>query len=291
MSGAAEVTAEYLRANPLPQPGAGGDKEARGRTLVVGGGLEVPGAVLLAGIAALGAGAGKLQIGTVESLAVPLGLAVPEARVIALPRTEAGEIAPEAAGRLQRYLAQAQAVVIGPGMLDRDATAALTRSILEGCEGPGFVLDAAALTGLDALRPSLHRHGGRVVITPHAGEMAALLRRAKEAVAADPLAAARETAARFQTVVAMKGARTYIVSPQGEAWTSAQGHVGLATSGSGDTLAGLIGGLLARGATPVQATYWGVYLHSEAGNRLGPMGFLARDIPGQVPAIMAELAG
>jgi NAD(P)H-hydrate repair Nnr-like enzyme with NAD(P)H-hydrate dehydratase domain len=93
----------------------------------------------------------------------------------------------------------------------------------------------------------------------------------------------------------MKGACTYIVSPQGETWSSRHGNVGLATSGSGDTLAGIIAGLLARGVTPVQATIWGVYLHAEAGNRLsrsrGTLGFLARELLAEVPAIMAEMAG
>ena len=290
MSTATEVTADFLRAHPLPQPGTEGDKEARGRALVIGGGLQVPGAVILAGTAALQAGAGKLQIASVRSVAVPLALAVPEARVIALPETEAGEIAPAAAEPLERYVGAAQAVVIGPGMLDEEAAAALTGSLLKVGGGPSILIDAAAMTNLPSLREPLRRHGGRVVITPHAGEMAALLGIPKEEVAADPVAAARETAARLQVVVALKGARTFIVSPQGEAWTAAQGHVGLATSGSGDTLAGIIGGLLARGATPVQAAFWGVYLHGEAGNRLGPLGFLARDIPGEVPAIMAELA-
>lgn len=289
MSPATEVTADFLRAHPLPHPGTEGDKEARGRALVVGGGREVPGAVLLSAVAALRAGAGKLQVGTVASVAPALGLAVPEARVFALPETESGEIAPAAAEVLGRHVGGAEAVVIGPGMLDPEGTAGLTRALLEGCDGPAFLIDAAAMTGLPAIRDSLRRHGGRIVVTPHAGEMAALLDVTKEEVAADPLAAGREAAARLQAVVAMKGARTYIVSPQGEAWTCAQGHVGLATSGSGDTLAGIVGGLLARGATPVQATCWGVYLHGEAGNRLGPIGFLARDIPGQVPAIMAEL--
>lgn len=84
-----------------------------------------------------------------------------------------------------------------------------------------------------------------------------------------------------------------IVTPQGEAWSFDGGNVGLATSGSGDTLAGIVAGLLARGATPLQAALWGVYLHGEAGNRLarlhGPLGFLARELLAQVPRIMADL--
>ncbi len=108
---------------------------------------------------------------------------------------------------------------------------------------------------------------------------------------ADLLGSAREAASRLQAV---KGATTYIVSPQGEAWFFDEGNVGLATSGSGDTLAGIIVGLLARGATPLQAAIWGVYLHGEAGNRLslihGHVGYLARELLDATPRIMADLA-
>jgi ADP-dependent NAD(P)H-hydrate dehydratase len=90
----------------------------------------------------------------------------------------------------------------------------------------------------------------------------------------------------------MKGGRTFIVTPQGQAWCCDRGPVGLATSGSGDTLAGIIGGLLARGAVPAEAAIWGVFLHGEAGARLarcqGRVGFLARELSGEIPHIMAS---
>ena len=120
------------------------------------------------------------------------------------------------------------------------------------------------------------------MLTPHAGEMAALLSIPKEEVVADPVLAARQAAAKFQAVVALKGATTWIVSPSGEAWKHDDGVIGLGTSGSGDVLAGVIGGLLARGAPPLVAALWGVRLHARAGHRLtasiGPLGFLAREI-------------
>ena len=131
------------------------------------------------------------------------------------------------------------------------------------------------------------------MLTPHAGEMATLLDVTREEVQADPLGAARRAAGALGVVVAMKGGGTFVVSPQGAAWWCDQGNVGLATSGSGDTLAGVIAGLLARGATPVDATIWGVFLHGEAGDRLarkrGPVGYLARELPAEIPSIMAEL--
>jgi hydroxyethylthiazole kinase-like uncharacterized protein yjeF len=278
----------------LPRPDADGDKEGRGRVIVVAGSREVPGGALLAGIGALRAGAGKLQIATCESVAIPLGLAVPEALVAGLPETAEGGIAPEAADILVPRVGRCHAVLIGPGMADPEAASALTAALL-GVDGPTFVLDAAALEGLAAHPELVRRHRGRVVITPHSGEMASLLGIPREQVVADPCGAAGQAARHLGAMVVLKGSCTWIVSPAGECWSYDEGRVGLATSGSGDTLAGIVAGLLARGAEPAMAAAWGVFLHGEAGNRLtrrlGPLGFLARELLAEVPSIMAELEG
>ena len=261
---------------------------------MIAGSPEVPGAALLAGVAALRAGAGKLQIATVASIAPHLGLAVPEALVVALPESPEGGISPMTAKLLVPRLQRCDAVLIGPGMLDEEAVRDLAATVLDGADGPTFVLDAGALTRLAEITDALRRQRGRMVITPHTGEMATLLGIPRRAVMANLLGSAREAASRLQAVVALKGATTYIVSPQGEAWFFDEGNVGLATSGSGDTLAGIIVGLLARGATPLEAAMWGVYLHGEAGNRLshihGHVGFLARELLDAIPRIMADLA-
>lgn len=294
MSTPIPVTSNLLRSMPLPHPGKDGDKEERGRVLVVAGSTMVPGGALLAGIAALRAGAGKLQIATVASIAPHLGIAVPEALVFGLPESADGGIAPDGATQLAERCNRCDAVLIGPGMLDPPATAALTQHLMDRMSGPCMVLDAGALAALDHRRPLPRHLAGRVILTPHAGEMAALLEMTKPEVAADPLGTARLAASRFQAVVALKGSGTYIVTPSGDAWLYEGGSVGLATSGSGDTLAGIIVGLLARGTPPAAAAVWGVYLHGEAGNRLsrrhGPLGFLARELLAEVPVAMAELA-
>ena len=115
----------------------------------------------------------------------------------------------------------------------------------------------------------------------------------KDEVQADREGIARRTAAELHAMVALKGDCTVIASPDGRTWSYGGGGVGLATSGSGDTLAGIITGLLARGAEPEAALLWGVMLHGEAGKRLaetrGRVGFLARELLAEVPAIMAKL--
>ena len=278
-----------LRDRPLPDHAGDADKDARGAILAIGGSTGVPGAILLAAVAALRAGAGKLQIATGASFAVTLGLMVPEALVIPLPETPGGGIDPAAIDALGPRLDRADAAVFGPGMDDGDAVAALTAALLAYPAHPPLVLDAAALAGLDAGHV---RARGGCVLTPHAGEMATLLDINRDAVLADPERIAADTATRFGAVVALKGGSTVVAAPDGATFLYGGGGVGLATSGSGDTLAGIIGGLLARGAEPLTATIWGVYLHGEAGKRLadsrGPIGFLARELLAEVPRVMHD---
>ena len=289
------VTEALLQANPLPRHGGAQDKDSRGRVLVVAGSVEVPGGALLAAVGALRAGAGKLQVATCRSIAPHLGLAVPEALVAGLAETPLGGIDPGAAPQVVERCGKVDAVLIGPGMMDPEATQALVAQVLAEASGPGFVLDAGALHGLERQVEALRRQGGRVVITPHAGEMAHLLGVPREEVEAEPLEVARRAAALLHCVVVMKGGETRIVTPQGEAWHFTGGTVGLATSGSGDTLAGVVAGLLARGAVPLWAAIWGVYLHGTAGTvlmeRHGGIGFLARELLAEIPSVMAALHG
>lgn len=288
---ARELTAEVLRDWGLPALPAVPDKDSRGRVLVAGGGVQVAGAVLLAAVAALRAGAGKVQIGAPASVAAQLAVAMPEARVMGLLETVDGDLAPKAADVLAEFAGRCDAIVIGPGLLDEDAAGELTLRLLSR-DGPPMVVDAAAM-------PALAEAGtvvgaGRLVLTPHAGEMAGLSGRSKEEVLADPLGVAREMASQLQAVIAMKGPDTFIVSPDGHAWKNVGDCPGLATSGSGDVLAGVIGGLLARGLSPLRAAAWASYLHGEAGRRLAqrvaPIGFLARELLDEIAPALHELS-
>ena len=129
-------------------------------------------------------------------------------------------------------------------------------------------------------------------MTPHHGEMAALTGHDVDHIADNDAEVAAEIARRFDAVVALKSGSTVIAAPDGTTLRYHGGGVGLATGGSGDVLAGLIGGLIARGAAPLVAAAWGVWLHGEAGRlvgeTLGPIGFLARDLLIAVPRLMAH---
>lgn len=288
------LTAYSLKAFPLPVPHEG-SKDERGSAMVLGGSRSVPGAALLAGVAALRAGAGKLKIATVESRAAGMGLAMPEAMVVDLPETPEGGIDGERAKDcLLKVTKGCDGLLIGPGLTEEGPTTKLAVDLLEALPDASFILDAAAVCGLARHAADVRRHGERVVVTPHAGEMAQLLDRSRDAVEADPLDAAIAAADLLRAVVVMKGAETWIVDPKGTRWHYEGGGVGLATSGSGDALAGIVVGLLARGLEPLAAALWGVFLHGEAGRRLaasvGPVGFLAREIPDEVPRLLREMA-
>jgi hydroxyethylthiazole kinase-like uncharacterized protein yjeF len=288
---AAPLDEQYLRSHPLPRHEAG-DKHSRGRVLVIAGSVEVPGAACLAGIAALRAGAGVLRIATPRTNAPHIAMAVPEAMVVGCSENAAGEIDIQAGHRLVELASSSDAVLIGPGMMDDDSLGKLCSKLLEQIDGPAIVLDAAAFTALRDIELPL-KHHGRAVCTPHAGEMAKFLKRPREEVESDPLKAASAASAQLGAIIAMKGADTFVVSPEKKALQNTHGTIGLATSGSGDTLAGILVGLLARGADPYRATAWAVYLHAEAGRRLteriGPLGLLAREIPGEIPLILRNL--
>jgi ADP-dependent NAD(P)H-hydrate dehydratase len=254
----------------------------------------MPGAVILAATAALRAGAGKLQIATCRSIAQAIAVAVPEARVFALPETKAGAIAASAAAAIAERAREAQSILIGPGMVDEKAIERLLSRLLPRIEGPVVVLDAGALTCLTDNGRCLHGLNRRVVLTPHAGEMAKLLGVDKKEIEATPCGIAQAAARATQAVVALKGRETFIAAPAGtKAYCNRTGNVGLATSGSGDTLSGIIAGLAARGAAPLQAAAWGVYLHGRAGDqlarRVGRLGFLARELLAEIPRLLSEV--
>jgi hydroxyethylthiazole kinase-like uncharacterized protein yjeF len=288
-----QVTPEFLCANPLPTPEREGDKNQRGRVLVIAGSVEVPGAALLAGLGALRAGAGVLRIATCRSVALQLGIALPEAFVGGCPETSRGGIDPASSSKLIELAEGVDAVLIGPGMMDNDAVGELVRALLKGVTQPQIVLDAAAFTEVRDDAEIFAKHSGRIVVTPHSGEMARFLGQSRDDIDADRRQAATKTARIVRGVVALKGASTSICDHEGQELLSDHGTVGLGTSGSGDTLAGILVGLLARGTPPLLATAWAVYLHAEAGQRLatrnGTFGLLAREIPHEVPRIMADL--
>ena len=267
MPRAETVTPELLRDWPLPGVDDDGDKLDRGSIHVVGGADSTPGAVLLAGLAALRVGAGRLTITTVQETAAALGVAVPEAMVIGAPGVK-GSLGSCTVDEVP------EAFVVGPGIL---TPGKLVRSVLKHGEAAALVVDAVALHDLPRTLPD------RTVLTPNGRELLSLAGRRRPS---DEAALAQHVSDRYSAVVV---SQDWVAAPDGRLWHSPTGSAVLGTSGSGDVLAGVVGGLLARGADPAQAACWGQYLHAAAGERHGRLGMLARELLDELPAVLADL--
>ena len=283
------LTASELKRHPLP-PIEGGDKNAHGSILIIAGSRDVPGAALLTATAAMRAGAGKLQLAAPDDIAVHLGIAMPEAMVVGYATARDGGFARSAVAPMLERIEQADVVVAGPGLRGNAAASRLAGELCRA--GKPVALDAALLHALPDKAAAARDADVPPILLPHAGEMASLLGCEEDEVEADPIGCGRACADRYGAVVLVKGVQSHIVSPGGEVWRYAGGGPGLGVSGSGDVLAGTVGGLLARGAAPLDALLWAVWAHGEAGRilgeKVGPLGFLAREIAGEVPALLAN---
>lgn len=282
------VTPDLLREWGLPD---GGDsKLSRGQVLVVGGDLRSPGAAVLAGTAALRVGAGRITLAVARSVAVQVGVVVPECGIIALGENAAGSVAGDAAASaVAEALPATDALLIGPGLADIDETEALLRALGPRLDRqPVTVLDAFALGALSRAPDLRDRFGGDLVLTPNKEEAARLLGRDVDDLATD----AREIAERFRSVVAVHG---HVAEPGGGSWLIGTGSSGLGTSGSGDVLSGAVAGFCGRGVPPARAAVWASYAHAVAGDRLavrvGPLGYLAGEILGELPRVLVEVGG
>ena len=272
---------------PLP-PIAAASKDERGRVLIVGGSRNTPGSVAIAATAAMRAGCGKVSIATVETMAPHVALAAPEAFLLGVTETREGAFARTAIGSVLERCESVDAVVAGPGMKRGKVCAELAKRLLElGLDR--LVLDAAMLYALPP-HDDAAREAAMSILLPHKREMAALLGCDPQEVEEDPLACGLECSARYGALTLIKGPQSHVVCPDGRVWKFEGGGPGLGISGSGDALAGILGGLLARGADPLTGLLWAVWLHGEAGaslsRKVGKVGFLAREIPAEVPALL-----
>jgi hydroxyethylthiazole kinase-like uncharacterized protein yjeF len=241
---------------------------------------------LLTATASMRAGAGKLKIATVESAAMALGMAMPEAMVIGLAEARDGGFAGGAVDRIAELAGEVDAVVAGPGVRQSSVCKRIAGALLESEAALAF--DVALL---ETLTPAdQDRRTSSPVLLPNADELACLLDCDPSQVEDDPIGCGIRAARLYRSIVLVKGTTSHVVTPGSRCWTYEGGAPGLGVSGSGDILAGIVGGLLARGAEPLNALLWSVWLHGEAGARLakkfGPIGFLAREIADEIPALL-----
>ena len=283
------VTAAVLRDWPLPA--SRGDKDSRGRALIVGGSVPNPGGVLLAARAAMRAGAGKTQLVVPAPVAVALAVALPESLVRGAPCSPEGNLTEEAAAAVAEYADGADATLLGPGMLDVGSAVEVVAGVAHLLSGP-VVMDALALAWLTE-DPSRGRRFDSLILSPNLAELALTLGEDEQEVAGDPASAVLRLAEATGAVVSSGSTSTFIGTPDGGLWRSDEGNAGLGVAGSGDVKAGITVGLCARGAEPAQAAVWAAHLHGAVGGRLasrfGPTGYLAGELPAEIPQALLEI--
>ena len=270
-----------MAAGLLPRHRPGGHKGSRGHALIIAGSAGKTGAACLAGAGALRAGAGLVTIATTAAGQIAL-----DAKVIELMTAVYAQGAdPDAASgaRLWSLSARMKAVAVGPGIPTGQGMAAVIRDLARELPLP-LVIDADGLNllGTEAGAVLLRAAGPRI-LTPHPGEMGRLLGIETAAVNADRLGLARRLAADSGSIVVLKGARTVIATPSGEAFVNPTADPSLGTAGSGDVLTGVITGLLAQGLSPVDAARAGVFVHGTAAavarEALATRNLTAADLP------------
>ena len=290
------ITSRWTR-EALPARPEDANKGTFGKVLVVGGCSRYRGAPALAATAAYRAGAGLVTIACPEPVIASIGAGAAEATWLPQETAEDGGLTGEAAVALRPEWPGFDAGVVGPGLGHTGETQALVWALLpdtaEDVAGQ-VVIDADALNALAALEDGAERTPSGAILTPHPGEMARLLGSSVAEVQENRVGAAREAAGRYGCTVVLKGAHTVVADAEGRARISPFANPLLATAGSGDVLAGMIGAYLGQGLGPFHAASLGVYLHAAVGEALrgeyGDSGLLAGEIAARLPGVVRELA-
>jgi NAD(P)H-hydrate epimerase len=255
-----------------------------GHVLVVGGSLGKAGAAAMSGFSALRAGAGLSTVATPKSVVSTVAGFHPELMTEPLEETEAGTISKHAveSGHIGGILKGKTVVAVGPGISRQDETVSVVRTLVRNCACP-MVIDADGLNAFEGETAALSGESRPVVITPHPGEMARLAGCSIQEVQKDRATMARSFAADHRLIVVLKGHRTIIADPDGNAWINTTGNPGMATGGTGDILTGMVAGIIAQHPKRIlPATVMAVFLHGLAGD-------IARETLGEESLVASDL--
>ncbi|HSD29895.1 MAG TPA: NAD(P)H-hydrate dehydratase, partial [Vicinamibacteria bacterium] len=276
----------------LPRRPVDAHKGSYGHLLVVAGSVGRTGAAVLACLGALRAGTGLVTCATPASQQPVVAGHLPEPMTEPLPETAARTLSAKAVERIVELLSRMDAVALGPGVGLDPETQAAVQTLVRDVARP-MVVDADALTALAGRLGLCREAPAPRLLTPHPGEAARLLGCGIAAVQTDRIASARRLAAESGALVALKGARTVVASPDGRVTVNPTGNPGMATGGTGDVLTGIAGGLLAQGVAPAAVLSAAVYLHGLAGDLAaearGEAGLLAGDVADAIPAAIRRI--
>jgi hydroxyethylthiazole kinase-like uncharacterized protein yjeF len=272
------ITPQDISPLIAPRP-RNSNKGMYGHVLVVGGSLGKPGAAAMAGFSALRAGGGLATVATPVSVLNTVAGFHPELMTAPLKETDAGSISLAAKDAFDSIAAGKTVLAIGPGISRHHQTAEFVRTIVAESEIP-VVLDADGINAFEGKTKDLSRGVGQagaqpglaaktrtLVLTPHPGEMARLTLLSTAAVQRDRIEVARQFAREHDLIIVLKGDRTIVARPDGEAWVNPTGNPGMSTGGTGDILTGIIAGMLAQNPQkPFESVLAAVFLHGMAGD-------------------------
>ncbi len=274
----------------LPRRARDTHKGDYGRVLVVAGSRGMSGAAILAGTAALRGGSGLVRVAVARSIAAIVAGAQPCYMTADLPEDDQGRLGPGALDALRPHLDWSSVVVLGPGLGQSDALSALVGEMVTNCDRP-LVLDADGLNLLGGHPGPVASRTAPTVLTPHPGEFARLTGQPAPVGEHRRLEAAAAFVREFPGILVLKGAGTIVADPH-RTYINRTGNSGMATGGTGDVLAGLIGALLGQGLDAFEAAALAVHVHGLAGDRaaarLGEPGLLATDLLDELPFALAS---
>lgn len=276
----------------LPKRERASHKGSYGRLLTIAGSKNMSGAALLSVMAALRSGAGLVTLASTDRVIDAAAARICEATYLRLPEAPSGEIAAEGLRDIVTAMLRSTACLIGCGMGCSENTARILRTVLENSTVP-VIIDADGINCLSRDINIIRTASAPVILTPHLGEMARLVRRPAAEIAADRFRIARDFAREWQVTLVLKDFITVIALPDGSLYLNTAGNPGMARGGSGDVLAGIIGSLTAQGIAPGLAAAAGVHIHALCGDgaaaRLSEYGMLPSDIIDELPLLFQSI--
>ena len=267
-------------------------KGSCGHLLVVAGSPGKSGAAYLTAMGTLRSGAGLVTLGVPESLHAIMETKTTEVMTAPLPETPSHTVGSDAFRVVEELVEGKEALVIGPGLGVNSEVRGLVVRLIEESPIP-LIIDADGLNVIAGHLEILKRARSPLILTPHPGEMARLLKKNSAHVQGNRVGVASGFAKEHTVTVVLKGARTVIAGADDTLFVNTTGNPGMATAGTGDLLSGVIGGLVGQGYDPVGAAVLGVYLHGLAGDRVaeakGEIGMVATDILEEVPQALSSI--
>jgi NAD(P)H-hydrate epimerase len=252
-----------------------------GHVLVLAGSPGFTGAVYLCGQAAILSGSGLVTAGIPKSLNCILALKFIEVMTKPLPETKKQSLSPSALDKILSFSKKADVLAIGPGLSQEPETQKLIQKLILTIDKP-IVLDADGINAISKDVKILNKRKSDIVITPHLGEMARLIKKDKDFIQKNRIKVTKNFARDFKIVVVLKGYRTIVANPDGDCYINDTGNPGMATAGSGDVLAGIIASLIGQGIGIFNSAKLGVFIHGLSGD-------LAKKEKGELSLIASDL--